>query len=175
MFEIQDVLRRVIHSGLDHLLWLMLVLFGLPGNWLMVLNDVAVRLVDAGPAGGLREPWIAIAVLAVAGELIEFSGARSEPEKPGQAGGPPSRAFSAPSSVRSSGRWCSPCSSLAPLSVPARGGAGRVIVETSRGEHPELSLQRAVGAGMGEFLGILSKFAVGILIWLTVAVAAFWP
>jgi hypothetical protein len=49
------------------------------------------------------------------------------------------------------------------------------IVETARGEHPDLSFQRAVKAGMGEFVGILSKFAVGVVIWLTSAVAAFWP
>ena len=30
-------------------------------------------------------------------------------------------------------------------------------------------------AGLGEFLGITTKFAIGILIWLIVAVAAFWP
>jgi len=30
-------------------------------------------------------------------------------------------------------------------------------------------------AGLGEFLGITTKFALGILIWLIVAVAAFWP
>jgi hypothetical protein len=49
------------------------------------------------------------------------------------------------------------------------------LVETSRGEHPELSYRRAIGAGLGEFIGILSKFAVGVAIWLTIAVAAFWP
>ena len=32
----------------------------------------------------------------------------------------------------------------------------------------------AVGAGLGEFFGITSKLVIGIIIWLTVAIAAFW-
>jgi hypothetical protein len=30
-------------------------------------------------------------------------------------------------------------------------------------------------AGLGEFFGITSKFALGVVIWLIVTVAAFWP
>jgi hypothetical protein len=49
------------------------------------------------------------------------------------------------------------------------------VVEIARGEHPDRSVQRAVGAGMGKFFGIVGKFVVGIAIWLIIAVAAFWP
>ncbi len=48
-------------------------------------------------------------------------------------------------------------------------------VEYARGKKLEESARHAVGAGLGEFPGITSKFAVGFLIWLIVAVAAFWP
>jgi len=48
-------------------------------------------------------------------------------------------------------------------------------MEFSRGKKTEQSLRYAVGAGIGEFFGITSKFALGIAIWLIVAVAAFWP
>ncbi len=161
---------------LINLLWLMLVLFGLPGNWLMVLTTLLFawwtwdrRAVSGGTL-------IAIAVLAVAGELIEFLGGTVGARKAGAS-------------------WRASCAGLLGAILGALVGTvvfpvlfvGSIvgaclgvalavwIVETSRGEHPELSLQRAVDAGMGEFLGILSKFSVGILIWLTVAVAAFWP
>ena len=40
---------------------------------------------------------------------------------------------------------------------------------------PVLFVGIVVGVGIGEFLGILSKFAVGLVIWLTIAIAAFWP
>lgn len=48
-------------------------------------------------------------------------------------------------------------------------------VETARGAHPDLSFQRAMGAGLGQLLGIVSKFIIGVAIWLTIAIAAFWP
>ena len=35
-------------------------------------------------------------------------------------------------------------------------------------------LTQMIEIGLGEFLGITSKFILGILIWLIVAVAAFW-
>jgi len=56
-------------------------------------------------------------------------------------------------------------------------GAGLSVwaIEVSRGEHPDLSLRRGVGAGAGKFLGIVGKFALGIGIWLIITVAAFWP
>lgn len=37
------------------------------------------------------------------------------------------------------------------------------------------NLRFDVGAGVGEFLGITSKFALGIVIWFIVAIASFWP
>jgi hypothetical protein len=49
------------------------------------------------------------------------------------------------------------------------------LVELRRGEQFELSWQRGLGAGLGEFVGIISKFGLGIVVWLIVAVAAFWP
>ena len=159
-----------------NLLWLMLVLFGLPGNWLMVLSTSLFawwtwdRQVFSG--GTL----IAIAVLAAVGELIEFLGGMVGARKAG-------------ASWRASfagilGAVVGALGGTVAFPVPFVGtvvgaclGVGLAvwIVETSRGAHPELSWRRAIGAGMGEFIGILSKFAVGVAIWLTIAIAALWP
>ena len=54
-------------------------------------------------------------------------------------------------------------------------GLGVWTLEVSRGKKMEQSVRYAVGAGLGEFFGITSKLLLGIIIWLTVAVAAFWP
>jgi uncharacterized protein YqgC (DUF456 family) len=56
-------------------------------------------------------------------------------------------------------------------------GAGLAawLVELSRGRTMDESVRCAVGAGFGELLGITMKLIVGVIIWLTVAVAAFWP
>ncbi|GAF70250.1 unnamed protein product, partial [marine sediment metagenome] len=48
-------------------------------------------------------------------------------------------------------------------------------LELAGGRKLQDSARFAMGAGIGEFLGITSKFILGIIIWLIVAVAAFWP
>jgi uncharacterized protein len=161
---------------LVNLVWLVLVLFGLPGNWLMVLTTSLLawwtwdRQVFSG--GTL----IAVAVLAAVGELIEFLGGTVGARKAG-------------ASWRASfagilGALVGGLAGTVAFPVPVVGtivgaclGVGLAvwIVETSRGEHPDLSWQRAVKAGTGELIGILSKFAVGVVIWLVIAIAAFWP
>ena len=55
------------------------------------------------------------------------------------------------------------------------GGLGAWAIEISHGRKMEESVRCAVGAGLGELLGITAKIAAGIIIWLIVAVAAFWP
>jgi hypothetical protein len=37
------------------------------------------------------------------------------------------------------------------------------------------SARSALGAGLGELLGITIKIILGFVIWATIAVAAFWP
>jgi hypothetical protein len=54
-------------------------------------------------------------------------------------------------------------------------GLGAWALEFSRGKKLEESARYGVGAGLGELLGITSKFTIGIVIWLIVAVAVFWP
>jgi uncharacterized protein YqgC (DUF456 family) len=119
---------------------------------------------------------IAIAVLAALGELIEFLGGTVGARQAGASW----RASFAGILGAIAGALFGTVLFPAPLVgtiVGACLGVGLAvwIVETSRGEHPEVSFRRAVGAGMGELIGILGKFAVGIVIWLTIAVAAFWP
>jgi len=159
-----------------NLLWLVLVLFGLPGNWLMVLSTslFAWWTWDQRVFSG----WtlMAIAILAALGELMEFLGGLVGARKAG-------------ASWRASlagicGALIGALAGTIMFPVPVVGtivgaclGVGLAVwlVETSRGAHPDLSLRRAVGAGMGELIGLLSKFVVGAAIWLTIAIAAFWP
>jgi hypothetical protein len=161
---------------LVNLLCLMLVLFGLPGNWMMVLSTSLFAWWTWDRHVFSAWTLIAVAVLAAVGELIEFFGGLVGARKAG-------------ASWRASlagilGALVGALAGTIMLPVPVIGtivgaclGVGLAVwvVETSRGEHPELSFRRAVGAGMGEFIGILSKLAVGVVIWLTIAIAAFWP
>jgi uncharacterized protein YqgC (DUF456 family) len=161
---------------LVNLLWLMLVLFGLPGNWLMVLTTslFAWWMWDRHPfSGGLL---IVIAALAVLGELIEFLGGAVGARRAGASWRASLAGILGAIVGALAGTALFPVLFVGTV-VGACLGVGLAVwlVETSRGAHPDLSFRRAVGAGMGEFIGILGKFAVGIAIWLTIAIAAVWP
>jgi len=157
-------------------LWLVLVLFGLPGNWLMVFMTSLFAWWQWQE--GVFSAWtlVAAAVLALVGEVIEFVA--------GVVGAKRAGAGWAASLAGLFGAFIGAVGGTTIFPVPILGtilgaclGAGIAVwaVEVSRGEHPDLSVQRAVGAGVGKFFGILGKFAVGIVIWLIIAIAAFWP
>lgn len=159
-----------------NLLWLLLVLFGLPGNWLMVLTTSLFawwtwdRQVFSG--------WtlVAIAILAALGELIEFLGGTIGARKAGASWKASFAGILGAFVGGLVGTVLFPMPIVGTIVGACLGvGAAVWLVETARGEHADLSLQRAVRAGMGEFAGILSKFVVGIVIWWIVAVATFWP
>ena len=161
---------------LSNLLWLVLVLFGLPGNWLMVLAASLFAWWTWDQRVFSGGTLIAIAALAVLGELIEFFG--------GMVGARRAGASWRASLMGILGAILGAFVGTVAFPVPVVGtivgaclGVGLAVwaVETSRGAHPDHSFQRAVGAGLGEFLGIVSKFALGTAIWLTIAIAAFWP
>lgn len=156
--------------------WLMLVLFGLPGNWLMVLSTClfAWGKWDQGAFSG----WtlIAIAGFALAGEVIEFLA--------GMFGARRAGASRRGSIAAVFGAILGGLSGTFVILVPFVGtvigasvGAGLAVwaIEVSRGELAEHSLHRGVGAGIGQFVGITSKILLGLMIWLVIAIAAFWP
>ena len=159
-----------------NLFWLVLVLFGLPGNWLMVLSTSLFawwtweRHVFSG--GTL----ITIVVLAVLGEVIEFLGGTVGARKAGASWRASLAGILGALIGALAGTMVFPVPVVGTILGACLGVAVAVwLVETSRGERSDLSLRRAVGAGIGELIGILSKFVIGIAIWLTIAVAAFWP
>jgi len=161
---------------LINLLWLMLVLFGLPGNWLMVLTTSLFAWWTWNQRAFSGGTLVAISVLAVLGELIEFLGGTVGARRAGASWRASFTGILGAIVGALAGTAMFPVLFVGTIVGACLGVALAVwIIETSRGEHPEPSLQRAVGAGLGEFIGILSKFAIGVVIWLTIAVAAFWP
>ncbi len=157
-------------------LWLSLVLFGLPGNWLMVLATSLFAWWRWEE--GVFASWtlIAVAILALVGELIEFLAGLVGAKKAG--------ASWIASIAGLFGALVGAVAGTGVFPIPILGtvigaclGAGISVwaVEINRGERPDRSLERGVGAGLGKFVGIVGKFVVGIMIWLVIAVAAFWP
>jgi len=156
--------------------WLMLVLFGLPGNWLMVISTClfAWWKWDIRPFSG----WtlIAITALALTGELIEFLAGMAGARRAGASWRGSAMAVLGAILGALFGTFLIPIPLLGSM-VGASIGAGFAVWagEIARGEIAEHSFQRAVGAGLGQFLGITGKLVAGMVIWLVVAVAALWP
>ncbi|MFW6163105.1 MAG: DUF456 domain-containing protein [Planctomycetota bacterium] len=161
---------------LVNLVWLSLVVFQFPGNWLMVATTSLVawwqwdeRMIGLGPL-------VAAVVLALLGEFLEFtSGMRGAKKRGGN--------FKTSLGVLG-GAILGAVLGTALIPIPLvgslvglGGGAclGAWIVEMARGKKSHEALHIGVGAGVGQLTGTVSKLACGVAIWLIIAVAAFWP
>ena len=154
---------------------LLLVLFSLPGNWLIVT------------ATGLFAWWkwedgifsiytlIAIAVLAVIGEVIEFFAGVGGAKKAGAGWLASLSAIGGAIVGAMLGTVFIPVPILGTLLGACIGaGSATLLVEMKSGKEMERSIKSGVGAGLGVLLGTTSKFAIGIVICVIVAVAAFY-
>jgi uncharacterized protein YqgC (DUF456 family) len=155
--------------------WLAGVLFLLPGNWLMVITTAlfAWWQWDNGIFGA--GVLIAIAAMTLAGEVFESLAGAGGAKKAGASWlGALSAIFGAVAGA---------VLGTILIPIPIAGtllgvcvGAGLAVWGTERliGRPPAHSVKTGIGAGTGVLLGITVKFAIGCIIWLTVAVAAFW-
>lgn len=177
-----DYNTRMIYVWLSMLIllnacWLMLVLFTLPGNWLMVITTCLFAWWKWDTGRPFNE-WllIGIAVLALIGEIIEFFAGAGGAKKAG------SGWLGALAAI--GGAIFGALAGTFIIAVPIIGtmlgacfGAGLAAwgVERITGKEHNASVRSGVGAGTGVLIGALSKFGIGCLIWLLVAIAAFWP
>lgn len=151
-------------------------IFQLPGNWLMVAGVGGVMLwKDSDPLFAI-ETLIILAVIALIAEIVEFAAGSAGTRLTG-------------GSKRSSlwalvGGFIGGIAGTVLLPIPivgsvlgACGGAflGALAGERKEGKTMGKALSSGGGAAAGRFLGIIGKLGAGALIWLIVAVAAFWP
>ena len=156
--------------------WLVLVVFGLPGNWLIVISTCLFAWWRWDDGVFSIYTLIVIVALAILGELVEFFAGMIGAKKSGASW--PGSIFALFGAVTGAvlGTFLIPVPFFGTLLGACLGaGLGVWGLEFSRGKKMEHSVRYAVGAGLGEFFGITSKFALGIIIWFTVAIAAFWP
>jgi hypothetical protein len=167
-----------------NLVWLATVVAGLPGTWLMVVSTALLAWLywgdpDAGePRMFSIATLIVITALAAIAELVEFIA--------GAAG-----------SQTTGGTWRGSLGALLgglvgaivgtfviPIPIPLVGtligaavgaGLGAWGLELAGGRQMGESAMSGVGAGVGTLVGRVAKLIAGIVIWLIVAVAAFWP
>ena len=157
-------------------LCLVLVLFGLPGNWLIVILTGLFAWWHAEDSIFSIYTLLAITVLAILGELVELFAGLAGAKRAG-AGLPGSLgALAGAIAGAVLGTFLIPVPLLGTLIGSCIGAAvGACVLELFGGRRMKDSARLGVGAGIGRFLGTTVKFALGALIWLIVAVAAFWP
>lgn len=153
--------------------WLVSGLFYLPGNWLMILSTLvfAWRL----RTHDLFSVWtfVAVALLALAGELIEFFAGFGGARKAGAGW------WSSLAAIGGALVGAAVGTAFLPLLGTLLGGcigAGLATwgTETLSGRLPDQAMRSGMGAGTGAFVGTLTKFLLGCVVWLIIAVAAFW-
>lgn len=156
--------------------WVVLVAFGLPGNWLIVTCTALFAWWQWDRSVFSVGTLVAIVVLALLAELVEFFAGMVGARKAGASWRGAVAAIFGALFGALAGTIVIPVPLLGTL-FGAGLGAGLAVwaVELSRGQHPQHSLRRGVSAGLGALLGITSKLAAGVVIWLIVTVAAFWP
>jgi len=157
-------------------IWLALVVFGLPGNWLIVISTCLFAWWRADDAVFSIYTLILITILAILGELVEFFSGMAGAKRAGAGWRGSIGAIVGAVTGAILGTFLIPVLLLGTLIGACIGaGIGAWVLELSGGRKMQDSVRYGMGAGLGEFLGITSKFALGVLIWLIVAVAAFWP
>jgi uncharacterized protein YqgC (DUF456 family) len=157
-------------------LFLFLQIVGLPGNWLMVL--AATVFAYALPEFHVFSlgVLIAIVVLALIGEVLEFLTGAVGARKAGASRSAAAAAIFGAVVGGLVGTFALPIPVVGSL-VGACGGAfvGAMGTELMLGRAWADSLRSGQGAAVGRLWGTVAKFMVGAAIWLVIAVAAFWP
>ncbi|MBW8003252.1 MAG: DUF456 domain-containing protein [Planctomycetes bacterium] len=156
--------------------WLALVIFSLPGNWFMLISTFTLAWWQKDSNIFSIYTLIVITLLACLGEIIEFIAAATGAKKAGASWLGSLCAIIGAVTGAIIGTFIIPVPVLGTLLGACSGaGLGVLGIELLRGKELKETVRYGIGAGIGEFIGITSKFALGILIWLIIAVAAFWP
>jgi len=156
--------------------WLLAVIIGLPGTWLMLACTALLAWWQRDAGMFSSYTLIAILILAIVGEILEFVAAIFGARKAGAKAAGSAGAIIGALLGGIVAVPLIPVPLLGPLIGACAGAfAGAMLTELSAGRHTRQAMRTGIGAGTGRFLGTAAKFAVGVMIWLIVALAAFWP
>ena len=157
-----------------NVVWLSLVFFALPGNWLMIATTAIFAWLGPGEEIFSIYTFVAIALLALLGEVMEFFAGAGGAKKAGAGIRGATGAICGAIIGALLGTIFIPILVFGTLVGSCFGaGLGAWIAELAGGRRMRHSVHSGVGAGVGQFLGVSAKFAIGIVIWLIVSIAAF--
>jgi hypothetical protein len=159
---------------LINLICLSLVVFMVPGNWLMVI------------ATGLFAWWrwedgfisiytlAVITALAILGELFELLGGAGAAKSAGASFWGSVAAICGAIGGAVLGTFLIPIPVLGTLLGSSIAAAAMAAIVSGSAGHKR-PMRLAVTTGLGQFFGASVKLVLGVLIWVVVAIAAFWP
>lgn len=156
--------------------WLFLVLLGLPGNWLIVGSTALVAWLYWDR--GMISKWtlIALVLIAVVGEVLEFAAGAVGTKRAGGSRGGAFGALMGGLIGAAVGTLVIPVPVIGSLLGACSGAfSGALAMELAGGRELDPAIRSGLGAGAGRFVGTVAKLAVGAVLWIVVAVAAFWP
>ena len=172
MIYVYAILLVCVNAG-----FLVMTLFLLPGNWLMIAATIGVAIWQWDAGMFSIYVLIAICMLALIGELVEFFTSAIAVRKSGgtRKGSIGALLGGLPGGLV--GTVVIPIPVVGTLIGAAVGAAtGAFLFEqwfTDR--QTEESARSGAAAGAGVLIGTVVKFILGCVIWLIIAVAAFWP
>ncbi len=156
--------------------FLLLTLFALPGNWLIVITTAIFAYWRADDQPFSVYTIAAIVILAFIGELFEFFAGIGGAKK---AGATSKGALGALLGAIIGAIVATPA-----IPIPILGtligacigaGIGTWALEIHAGKKPHLATRSGVGASIPVLTGTTTKLIIGIIIWLIIAIAAFYP
>lgn len=156
--------------------WLVLLLFQLPGNWLMVISTFAFAWWQGDKVVFSTPVLVIIVLLALLGEIIEFFAGAGGAKKAG-AGWIGSIGALAGAIVGAIfGTFFLPIPLFGTLIGSCIGaGCGAFSLEMIFGKEKVKAVHFGKGAAIGVLIGTSCKIGLGIMIWFIIAIAAFWP
>jgi len=155
---------------------LMLNLVALPGNWLML--GFTFLFAWWRWSEGVFCVWTLAAVLALAvlGEALELLAGMVGARAAGSTRRGALGALAGGVIGAVAGTILIPIPLLGSLAGASVGAfIGAFAGETSRGRPHWAGLRIGIRAGLGTATGMILKLAIGVVIWLTITIAAFWP
>ncbi len=159
-----------------NLVGLAMVLLNLPGNWVMIGFTLLFAWWQWDRGVFSVATLVLVVVLAFLGEIIEFFAGMGGAKRSGASWKGALGAFAGGIAGGILGTFLVPVPVFGTLIGACAGaGIGTWIVEHAiLGKTMDESVQSGMGAGIGVFVGTLSKFAIGVVIYFIIAAAAFW-
>jgi uncharacterized protein YqgC (DUF456 family) len=154
--------------------WLILDLFWLPGNWLIVITTSLFAWRQWENKVISIYPLIGMGVLALLGEIVEFFAGAGGAKRAGAGRLGAIAAIFGSIAGAIAGTFFIPLPGTI-IGACLGAGAAAAIVEMIVGKPAATSIRSGIGASAGYLIGTTTKFAIGIILWLTAAIAAFWP